>query len=161
MNKVSFRSRLRHYSLQGWLRYLRLKLLGKELVVEGHCVLCGRCCRRISLEAGGQWLRNRKKFEQMLNEYPEHERFRIIGRDQQGFLLFSCDWFDEQTGVCSDHANRLDLCRSYPDPELYFTGGELNKECGYRFSEIVPFKRFLDKEIALKDDMEKDANSHR
>ncbi|SHO50189.1 hypothetical protein SAMN02745220_03301 [Desulfopila aestuarii DSM 18488] len=146
-NGNSFIARLKRYSILGWFRAIRLKCSGKKVVVTGSCNLCGRCCRRVSLEAGGRWLRSEAEFNRLLTIYPEYRRFSLTGRDSQGFLLFTCSWYDEPSGVCRDHENRLEICRSYPDIDLYFTGGEIHGGCGYQFSEVVPFEKILKREL--------------
>lgn len=161
MNEVSSETRFKRYSLQGWIRYLWLKIRGRRLVVEGQCRLCGRCCHRISLEAGGRWLRHLSEFGRLSKKFPEYSRFHPVGSDSQGFLLFRCQWFDANSGTCSDHENRLALCRSYPDPELYFTGGAIHDGCGYRFREIRPFAPILAKEMAIKQTKGEDADPDR
>lgn len=138
--------KLRKYSIQGWLRFFRLKIQRKKVVVVGSCSMCGKCCQRISLEAGGRWLRRESDFERVLMNNPEYQRFTIVGRDSQGFLLFSCSWFTT-AGICREHNNRLDICRSYPDRDLYFIGGRMIKGCGYAFQEIVPFSTILEQEL--------------
>jgi len=146
-NGNSFIERLKRYSISGWFRFLRMKFAGRMVAVSGSCNLCGRCCRRVSLEAGGRWLRSEAEFKRLVKNYQEYERFTMIGRDGQGFLLFTCSWYDEETGVCRDHDHRLEICRNYPDIDLYFTGGEIHNGCGYRFSEVVPFEKFLNREL--------------
>lgn len=108
--------------------------------------MCGRCCQRISLEAGGRWLRSKQQFDQVLAENPDYGRFVPVGFDSQGFLLFSCSWYDRQTGICRDHRNRLPVCRNYPEIELYYTGGEMHAGCGYRFRRVVSFAAVLEEE---------------
>lgn len=146
-NGNSFTALLKRYSILGWFRVVRLKLTGKRVVVTGSCNLCGRCCRRVSLEAGGRWLRSEAEFRRLVKIYPEYWRFTVTGRDSQGFLLFTCSWYDEASGVCRDHDHRLEICRGYPDIDLYFTGGEIHDGCGYRFSEVVPFEKILNQEL--------------
>lgn len=146
-NGNSFIARLKRYSLSGWYRFVRMKLAGKRVVVTGRCNMCGRCCQRVSLEAGGRWLRNDAEFRRLVKIYPEYVRFTITGRDGQGFLLFTCSWYDEASGVCRDHEHRLEICRNYPDTDLYFTGGEIHDGCGYRFREVVPFEKILNQEL--------------
>jgi Fe-S-cluster containining protein len=149
-NGNSFAARLRRYTIHGWLRHIRLRLFGKRVVVAGSCNLCGRCCRRISLEAGGRWLRSEKEFLRLVSRYPEYSRFSLIGKDAQGFLLFTCDWYDEESRICRDHDERLEICRNYPDIDLYFTGGAIHEGCGYRFSEVVPFAKILNQELQAR-----------
>lgn len=146
-NRNSSTARLRRYSLLGWIRYFRLKLTGKGVMVDGSCMMCGRCCRRVSLEAGGKWLRDEAEFRRLVTLHPDYERFSVTGKDAQGFLLFTCSWYLTESGVCRDHENRLDICRCYPDTDLYFTGGEVHGGCGYRFLEIVPFEKYLYAEV--------------
>lgn len=143
----TLRSRFRHYSLSGWLRYLVLRLTGKRLRLEGDCLMCGRCCQRISLEAGGRWLRTQREFEQVLADNPDYARFLPVGSDVQGFMLFTCSWYDRQKGICRDHGNRLSVCRNYPETELYFTGGEMHAGCGYRFRMVASFDEVLEEEL--------------
>lgn len=150
MNHNSIRSSLRmlkRYTLSGWLIYLYLKIMRKSITVEGHCNLCGRCCRRISLEINGNWLKDKREFDQLVKKSPEYSRFSIIGKDQLGFLLFSCSKHVKETGICADHDNRLDICVNYPERDLYFSGGEISKGCGYRFRQITPFSAVLKKEL--------------
>jgi len=151
-NGNSFIQRLKRYSLLGWFRFLRMKLSGKVVMVNGGCNLCGRCCRRLSLEAGGRWLRSEEEFKRLVKLFPDYDRFVVAGRDNQGFLLFTCSWYDDVTGVCRDHEKRLEICRNYPDVDLYFTGGEIHEGCGYRFSEVVPFKEILNQEMETQHD---------
>lgn len=137
---------IRHYSLLGLLRYFRLKIQRKKLAVAGQCKLCGQCCRRISLEAKGGWIRSETQFARVVRDYPEYQRFVPEGRDSQGFLLFSCRWCSSE-GLCWNHADRLPICRDFPDPSLYFCGGALPTSCGYSFFEQKDFSRILDREL--------------
>lgn len=145
---------VRKYSLQGWIRFFRLKITGKKVVVVGSCRMCGSCCRSICLEANGRWLRKEEEFYRVVKKHPEYSRFTVTGRDSQGFLLFSCSWFSS-TGICKDHENRLPLCRNFPDMSLYFTGGEVPEACGYSFREITPFAVVLQKELDIFDEKTK------
>lgn len=137
---------LSSYSILGLIRYLRLQVMGKELIVNGSCRNCGSCCRRINLEGKRGWLRHENAFFEVVADYPEYERFQITGKDEQGFLRFSCSWLSAE-GFCKDHANRLDLCRNFPDKTLHFCGGVLPPGCGYMIQEVRPFKKYLADEI--------------
>ncbi len=147
---LSILSHFKRYTLTGWLYFVYLKLSRKTVIIQGSCHLCGRCCRRVSLESGGKWLRKKSEFKKLLQANPEYERFSTVGRDNQGFLLFSCSWHDPDTGLCSDHENRLDICRDFPDRDLYFAGGEITNGCGYSFKQCTPFSLVLEKEINAK-----------
>ncbi|MBU1568788.1 MAG: hypothetical protein KJ630_24570 [Proteobacteria bacterium] len=139
---LPFLKQVRCYSLPGFFRYLYLKIVGKSILVTGSCRGCGMCCRRISLEGRNGWLRSEKTFHETVTNYPEYGRFVIIGRDTQGFLLFSCSWSTPQ-GTCIDYENRLGLCQKFPESSLVFAGGRLPSTCGYKFDEVVPFKKVL------------------
>jgi hypothetical protein len=90
----------------------------------------------------GRVLRSFRQFEDCLKENPEFERLRIVGQDEDGVLLFSCDWLTAE-GVCKDYENRLDLCRNFPSRAMQRRGYSLPKECGYRFAYVKPFERTL------------------
>ena len=138
--------KLRNVSLVGFLHYLRLKLAGKNILVTGSCNGCGTCCKSISLESEGGWVRSEKKFERIVEDFPQYSRFEIIGKDKQGFLLFNCNWVTPE-GICCDYDNRLPLCRAFPEKSLVFAGGKLPQNCGYNFSEVVPFEKILSREL--------------
>lgn len=115
----------------------------QEVVILGSCRQCGACCRRISLQTTKGWIRSREEFARLLRKHPDYSRFRISGRDEQGYLLFTCSWLQED-GSCADHDNRLPICRGYPDPRLPMEGGELLPGCGYYILRGKPFSRYLD-----------------
>lgn len=96
-------------------------------------------------------MRKEADFWRVVKRYPEYERFTQVGRDSQGFLLFTCSWYHPEHGICADHGNRLALCRNFPDIDLYFTGGEVPDGCGYSFKEVVPFASILKKELETHD----------
>lgn len=132
------------YTPAGVLKWLRLKILGREIVIEGECLCCGRCCRRLNLSYRDRWLRDEKDFEEMFLQHEEYMRFRVTERTDDGLLVFECDKISEE-GLCMDHENRPDLCREYPLPELPFTGAELLDHCGYSFAERPSFRKALAK----------------
>lgn len=136
---------LNKFSLTGALKYLLMRITGREVLLSGTCRNCGTCCRRINLEAGGGWVRDEEVFNDIVRKYPEYARFDIIGIDLQGFLLFSCSWCTDE-GLCRDYGNRLAICRNFPDTSLVFCGGSLPEGCGYRLTTGVPFARVLHKE---------------
>lgn len=141
--------KIRSFSLFGLFRYFFLKLRGKSILVAGSCRGCGTCCRNISLEGRDGWLRLEKNFREIYEQYPEYKRFEVVGKDSQGFLLFSCNWCTPQ-GTCLNYEERLGLCRKFPESSLVFAGGQLPDNCGYRFTEVVPFETILSKELQKK-----------
>ncbi|MFO7830483.1 MAG: YkgJ family cysteine cluster protein [Desulfuromonadaceae bacterium] len=129
-------------SLSGWLRYLRLRLQKRELIIRGHCRQCGNCCRRIQIQQGHRWLRSKGGFKKLVREHPEYSRFNIIGRDTHGLLLFDCTWLQDDN-TCARHGERLDICRNFPAKAIFFCGGQLPHTCGYKVEEVKPFARIL------------------
>jgi uncharacterized protein len=144
-----FLNKIHSFSLAGIFKYLLLKIQGKSILVTGHCLGCGTCCKSISLEGYDGWLRSRKEFEKIAKKYPEYNRFEIIGKDPKGFLLFCCTWCTPQ-GNCMDYENRLPLCSKFPESSLVFSGGGLPANCGYQFTKVVPFEKILRQEIKKK-----------
>ncbi len=134
------------FSLSGFFYLLLLKVRGKEIITCGSCRACGRCCRRISLHDGHQWLRRKEDFVRLLEVQPEYGRFSIVETDKQGFLVFSCSLITP-SGLCGDYENRLPLCRNFPEKSLPFCGGSLPSGCGYSFREVTPFAKVLQKEL--------------
>ena len=147
MGKIfTFLKQLRCYSISGFFHYVFLRIRGKSILVTGKCRGCGMCCRSISLEGADGWLRSEKAFQKIVGNFPEYSRFEIIGRDLDGFLLFSCTWKTPE-GTCLDYDKRLALCRRFPESSLVFAGGRLPPTCGYVFTEGTPFKRILNKAL--------------
>lgn len=137
------------YSPLGLIRYLRMLLMGRELLVTGSCYCCGNCCKKINLEGARGWLRSEKEFFEVLHDYPEYERFQITGKDDQGFIQISCTWLTAE-GNCRDHTKRLALCMNFPDKSLHFCGGKLPPGCGYSIDEVRPFDKYLEDEVKGK-----------
>jgi hypothetical protein len=132
--------------LAGIFRWLRLAAARRRVFVSGECLTCGSCCGNLSLSRGSRWLRSEAEFKRLSKERPEYARFRIIGMSATGLLKFSCDCATNE-GLCGDYENRPDFCRTYPDEDLYFMGGELPAHCGFRFETVPAFDKILKKEL--------------
>lgn len=112
--------------------------------IEGSCKKCGDCCKYMySIDTYTE-----KEFELTTKLFPKYKRFRIIGRDEYGNLIFACNLVDEN-GLCTDYKNRLKMCRDYPQGRAS-EGGELHPRCGYTVSPNKSFEDYLNKEIARK-----------
>jgi uncharacterized protein len=146
---LQFLHQLRSFSLAGICKYFSLKLRRKSILVRGSCRGCGSCCKNICLDGWSGWLRSERVFKNLVKKYPEYGRFEVIGTDSQGFILFSCTWCTPR-GTCRDYDNRLPLCANFPESSLVFTGGRLPVNCGYRFTEVVPFATILRQELSKK-----------
>jgi uncharacterized protein len=149
VKSLHFLRELRSFSMVGVFKYLSLKLRGKSILVKGSCRGCGTCCKSICLEGKDGWLRSTRAFEKVAKKFPEYSRFEVIGKDQQGFLLFRCTWCTP-LGTCLDYDNRLPLCCNFPESSLVFAGGQLPINCGYSFVEVVPFEKILRQELKKK-----------
>ncbi len=145
------------FSLTGIIRYAAMLLTGKDVLIEGKCVQCGNCCRKISLRADSGWIRHIKDFERVCTRYPEYRRFVPEGKDKEGFVQFSCSWITQQ-GICRDYENRLSICKKFPSKSLHFCGGTLPPGCGYSLKTGVPFEKVLKKELKRCDT--KKTNTH-
>ncbi len=141
----SMMNTLSSYSIQGILRFLHLKIRGKEYFISGSCNRCGNCCRKISLKTSKGWIRSEEHFKKMVKEHEDFDRFVITGKDEQGFLQFTCSWL-LPSGECRDHVNRLAICRKYPSKSLMFCGGHIPEECGYTIETVTPFRKILEEE---------------
>jgi len=133
------------FSLVALLWQIRLKITGKTILLSGTCKGCGACCQKLNLEVAGGWIRSDVHFQEMIVDHPEFSRFKIIGKDEKGYLQFSCSWLTSE-GSCQDYQRRLAICRNFPETSLVFCGGGLPEGCGYRFHEGIPFDKVLERE---------------
>lgn len=138
-------------NIAGWLRHLRLRLQGRELLLSGKCRRCGSCCARIQIQQGRRWLRSKRAFRKLVKNYPEYGRFNIVGRDSHGLLLFACSWL-QPDNTCLNHEQRLGICRSFPTKGIFFCGAQLPHGCGYRVDEVIPFARVLQEKIDTREE---------
>lgn len=127
------------------IRAMKLRITGREYLISGKCLCCGKCCTNINLKYQGGWIRNKSQFHQLLKENPHYDRFRLV--HQKGkYLQFDCTWYSDDSG-CKDYQNRLDICRKYPSKSLLMHGGCLLDDCGYSITEGIPFKKYLEKQM--------------
>lgn len=134
------------YTVSGALYWLWLKLRRKDIRIEGGCNCCGRCCRSISLEGSRGWFRSIDEFTVLKEKNPDYYRFVQTGRDEAGYLLFSCSWLGTDNR-CQNYQERMSLCDRFPEKSLFFCGGQLPEGCGYRLTEIVSFHHCLRREM--------------
>lgn len=120
-------------SVRGFARHLRCLLLRRRVEIQGQCLRCGRCCQGMALYHNGGPIMSELHFEELCRSEPAYARFRIDSRTPTGLLRFSCAWIAD--GSCSGYGDRLDFCRRYPNPNIYFAGHDLLPGCGYAFVE--------------------------
>ncbi|TKB09321.1 hypothetical protein [Desulforhopalus sp. IMCC35007] len=141
--------RINEFTIAGFFAYLSLKLSKKELMIVGACHCCGACCRSLSLDSGGGWIKKRKDFDRIVADNPQYHCLEQIGKDSRRNLLFCCSWLSAD-GTCSNYDGRFDFCRDFPDKNLVFCGGGLPSGCGYSFKPVVPFSQILQETIDNK-----------
>ncbi len=134
------------YTPLGLLRRLWLLATGRQSIVAGECLQCGNCCREINLSRKNHWIRSEADFRRLAAEHPEYGRFKHIGYTVTGLMKFQCEFITAE-GFCGDYENRPDICRDYPERDLYFMGGELTDLCGYSFRIVPSFRRMLKREM--------------
>jgi Fe-S-cluster containining protein len=109
--------------------------------IEGECCKCGDCCRFMySLDTYTE-----KEFMLMTKFYPKYKRFKVIGKDEHGNLILACKLIDE-TGLCPDYENRLEMCKDYPNLKRIKAGGRLYERCTYRLKPQNSFESYIKKE---------------
>lgn len=127
-------------TLQDWLtgmfRRFRSLVLKREVEVVGTCLRCGHCCEGIILSNDGKWLKTMKQYDKLIEEAPDHARFRPNGKDDFGHISFICDRLGEDQ-CCTSYEDRLSLCRNYPSKSLYYRGGWLRPDCGFSYKAVT------------------------
>lgn len=134
------------FTFSGFIRWLKAKVLGRDIILTGGCRRCGTCCKKLSLNIKGSWISSARRFNKLVRDNPDYERFKIIGRDSHGFLEFACTWLRED-GTCKDYESRLRICREFPDKDMFFMNGVLPSGCGYGVEQGVPFGDILEKQM--------------
>jgi len=116
----------------GFFRRFRSLILRREVEIVGQCNACGECCRGILIKDEGRWMTRTSQFENLVKARPEHDRFLYTGRDDFGFLTFTCKKLGDDN-LCTSYEDRPALCRNYPTKSLYYQGADLRADCGYSF----------------------------
>lgn len=131
------------FNLRGLFRIIWVGVRRRELVVAGTCELCGDCCRGLNLSVEGGWIRSKRAFEKLKKKYPEYEHFEVTDRAPGGALVFRCLLLDEN-GVCANYDARPKFCREYPEVDIYFMGGNMLPNCGFRYEAVPSFRKILE-----------------
>ncbi|MBN1521467.1 MAG: YkgJ family cysteine cluster protein, partial [Candidatus Aureabacteria bacterium] len=110
------------------------RLKNKKRSITGTCLQCGKCCRNIILFHRGKPVRSIKKFEKLVKKNPFYSHFYLTYKNpENGCLYFSCDRISSDN-LCSDYVNRPEICKKYPQSEVFEYGGNLLPGCGYSLS---------------------------
>jgi len=75
------------------------------------CKRCGRCCRGIRLHVDDKVIETLEEFKALVQEEAEYSRFTPYAGSSP--LTFTCSRL-LPNGSCSDHENRMMICRMYP-----------------------------------------------
>lgn len=103
-------------------------------------------------------MRSKEDFIRVCKAFPEYERFRMTGTDEQGFIQFSCNWLTAEK-ICKDYENRLAICRKFPGKSLHFCGGGLPVGCGYAIKAVTPFSQVLARQLKEREREKEDSYS--
>ncbi len=127
-------------------KYYHLKVLKKRYYRLGSCAQCGCCCENIYIRHHGNVIQNEDEFKkiQKTDDYSFYKHISIIGKDDFG-LIFSCNKFDKEHRLCTDHKNRPTICKNYPSEEIFSFGAQLQEKCGYKFEPIEKFDEVFNK----------------
>jgi Fe-S-cluster containining protein len=134
------------FSMAGFIRFLRYKYFGHDILISGKCIQCGDCCRELVLNIKGAWVTDPKLFKELAEKNPNYKRFQVKTKGLDGLVRFSCTWLTDGN-LCKDHLNRLKICRSFPDRDMFFMNGVLPNNCGYAMKQGVPFEKVLKKKM--------------
>lgn len=127
-------------------KFIYTKILRRKYYRSGHCLGCGRCCKKIYVKHANHVIKEEKELEKLKRLHPFYTYLEVVDKDETG-LIFKCQNLDEETHKCKIHKKRPGICRRYPQEELYTMGGELSENCGYKFTPIIPFDEVFKKVI--------------
>lgn len=121
--------------LRALILYLNDLLTPPEYQLVGKCLKCGKCCRLLySLDT---YTTFDFKITQFL--FPSYRRFEVIGKDEDGNLMFRCKWIKDDN-TCGNYKKRLSMCKKFPNVK-YGSLGKVPDGCGYK---LVPIRKFKD-----------------
>ena len=120
-----------------------LYILRRKYYRTGSCNACGRCCQKIYVKHKNI-IQTEEEFEYLKTMHPFYTYLKIVDKDETG-LVFECENLDIETHKCKIHKKRPDICRRYPQEELFGMGGTLAEHCGYKLIPIESFEEVFDK----------------
>lgn len=122
-----------------------LKLLGRNVIVKGECIRCGKCCERMFLSIGNKRIADDDEFINLKEAFPEYGIFYIKESSPSGFLVFGCSMLLENN-QCKSYKTRPAICRMYPYAESFKTVHLLPSGCGFKVIPLKTFNEFLNEE---------------
>lgn len=124
-------------------KFFYKNILKRNYYRSGSCIGCGECCKQIYVRHVRNVVQNEDEFKILQKLHPFYTYLEVVGKDDIG-LIFACQNLDKETNRCSIHKKRPGICRRYPVEAIFMMGGELGKECGYKFTPIESFDEILD-----------------
>lgn len=127
-------------------KFYHLRILKRKYFRYGKCRMCGCCCENIYVRHGNKIIKTNEQFEKIKqnDNYSFYKHITPINQDDFG-LIFSCNKFDKEKRLCTDHENRPTICKNYPSEEIFKIGAQLKDSCGYYFEPIEKFKEIFKK----------------
>ena len=119
-------------------KFFYKNILGRKYYRSGHCIGCGECCKQIYVRHVRNVVQTEEEFNKLKLLHPFYTYLKVIGKDDIG-LIFECQNLDNETNKCKIHKKRPGICRRYPVEQIFMMGGELGKNCGYKFTPIETF----------------------
>ena len=119
-------------------------ILRRKYKRVGKCANCGACCSHIYVRHLKGIVKEEKEFKKLRLLHSFYMGLNVIGKDEMG-LIFECSHLDKETKLCKIHKKRPNICRRYPQEEIFEMGGCLSSECGYKLIPIVKFEDVLNK----------------
>lgn len=125
-------------------KFFHKNILKRKYYRSGHCLGCGECCKQIYVRHARNVVQTEEEFQRLRLLHPFYTYLKVVGKDEIG-LIFECQNLDKQTHKCTIHKTRPGICRRYPVEEIFMMGGELAKNCGYKFTPIESFEEVMNK----------------
>lgn len=116
--------------------------------IEGACRMTGNCCRNLILVDRGRPVKTPRQFRRLQRKEPSYAMFEPNqGSSRDGWMRFHCSNLTKDNR-CGIYATRPDMCRDYPQPEMFEKGGSLLPGCGYKLVPVRVAQRSFDRVLA-------------
>ena len=116
----------------------------KKYYRTGKCKGCGRCCQKIYITHANDLIKTEEEFEYLKSMHYFYGWLTVVDKDETG-LVFECENLDKETHKCKIHKKRPEICRKYPQEEVFAMGGTLAEHCGYKLVPIQSFEEVFTK----------------
>ena len=129
--------------------------------IEGACLMTGNCCRNLILVDDGKPVKTARQFRRLQRKQRSFQMFEPNDEPSpDGSLRFRCSNLRADSR-CGIYETRPDICRVYPQVEMFAKGGSLLAGCGYRLvrqSRKAAFDRVFAAELRsnLEANLERD-----